>query len=42
MDAIAATTATESMRRIGYRLRDVEGNCVHASGAFQRVFNDSE
>ena len=40
-DAIAAATATESMRRIEYRLRDVEGNCVHASGAFQRLFNDS-
>ena len=26
----------------GYRLRDVEGNCVHASGASQRLFNDSE
>ena len=24
-----------------YRLRDVEGNCVHASGASQRLFNDS-
>ena len=27
-DAIAATTATESTRRMRYRLRDVEGNCV--------------
>jgi hypothetical protein len=40
-DAIAATTATESTRRMKYRLRDVEGNCVHASGAPQRLFNDS-